>query len=88
MPFPLFNHLLVSLIGKGMHQTPRHASVLCLNSVILFSLHKGNKKELKIGVPDFGAAFVSIDASFIYVVVDFLSQVSHVSFVFGYVNLC
>ena len=43
--------------------------LLCLNSVILFLLHKGNKKEWKIGVPEFGAAFVSIDASFIYVVV-------------------
>ena len=43
--------------------------LLCLNSVILFLLHKGNKKECKSGVPDFGAAFVSIDASFIYVVV-------------------
>ena len=43
--------------------------LLCLNSVILFLLHKGNIKEWKIGVPDFGAAFVSIDASVIYVVV-------------------
>ena len=43
--------------------------LLCLNSVILFLLHKGTKKEWKSGVPDFGAAFVSIDAPFIYVVV-------------------
>ena len=43
--------------------------LLCLNSVILFLLHKGNIKEWKIGVPDFEAAVVSIDASVIYVVV-------------------
>lgn len=43
--------------------------LLCLNSVILFLRHKGNKEEWKIGVPEFGAAFVSINASFIYVVV-------------------